>query len=128
MQKKWIALFLAAVMACGLVACQPQNQTSETPSSTEQQQTGESDWIVQNEDGTRTVTDSAGREVVLPETLTQIAPSGTSAQMILYTIVPDLMVGWSKNPSEIQKKYNAEKAGGGEWLFAKHGRKPCRIL
>lgn len=109
MKKKWIALFLTAVMACGLVACQPQNQAQDkTPSSVEQQ-TDKPEWIVQNNDGTRTVTDSAGREVVLPETLTQIAPSGTSAQMILYTIVPDLMVGWSKNPSETQKKYIAEK-------------------
>lgn len=108
MKKKLIALFLAALM-CGLTACQTQNlPPDKTPSGTEQQ-TDENDWIVHNEDGTMTVTDSADRQVVLPENLTQIAPSGTSAQIILYTIVPDFMVGWSKNPSQMQKKYIAEK-------------------
>lgn len=109
MKKKLIALFLSAVMACGLMACQPQSQTPDKTPSSAEQQTDKPDWIVHNEDGTMTVTDSAGREVVLPEELTQIAPSGTSAQMILYTVVPDYMVGWSKNPGKVQKKYIDEK-------------------
>lgn len=109
MKKKRIVLFLSLVMACTLVACQPQNQTLEKTPSGAEQQTDEASWIVHNADGTMTVTDSADRKVILPENLTQIAPSGTSAQMILYTIAPDTMVGWSKNPSEIQKKYIDEK-------------------
>jgi iron complex transport system substrate-binding protein len=41
--------------------------------------------------------DSCGREVVLPETITRVAPSGSVAQMILYTIAPEKLIGWSSN-------------------------------
>ena len=108
MKQKIIALILSAALACGMMACQTQKQTPETPDNAPQQM-DENSQIAHNADGTMTVTDSAGRTVVLPENLTQIAPSGTAAQMILYTIVPDLMVGWSKTPSEMQKKYIDEK-------------------
>ncbi len=109
MKKKWIALGLAAVLAVSMMGCQPQNheQADGQPAQTEQKQ--ESTWITHNTDGTMTVTDSTGREVVLPEELTQIAPSGTSAQMILYTLVPDHLVGWGKTPGKAQKKYIPEK-------------------
>lgn len=109
MKKKWIALCLAAVMATGMMGCQPQNndQAVKQPSQTEQ--ASDLGWLKHNTDGTMTVTDSTGRQVILPEKLTQIAPSGTTAQMILYTLVPDHMVGWGKSPSKVQQKYIPEK-------------------
>lgn len=109
MKKRVILLVLSLVVVCAFTACQPQNQSPKELSPSTEQQRDENSWIVHNKDGTMTVTDSCGRQVVLPEHLTQIAPSGTAAQMILYTVAPDSMVGWSKNPSEAQKKYIDEK-------------------
>ncbi len=109
MKKKWMALCLAAVMATGMMGCQPQNNDQTANQTPPTEQVSDLGWLVHNTDGTMTVTDSTGREVVLPEKLTQIAPSGTTAQMILYTLVPDLMVGWGKTPSKVQQKYIPEK-------------------
>lgn len=109
MKKKWIALCLAAVLAVGMMGCQPQNNEQANGQTPQTEQKQDSTWMTHNTDGTMTVTDSTGREVVLPEKLTQIAPSGTSAQMILYTLVPDHLVGWGKTPSKAQQKYISEK-------------------
>ena len=40
---------------------------------------------------TRVVTDSAGRQVEIPAEITRIAPSGSTAQMILMPIAYDLL-------------------------------------
>lgn len=54
-------------------------------------------------------TDSLGRQVQLDSTLTQIAPCGSVAQMILYTLAPELLVGWASNPSDNTKPYIPEQ-------------------
>ena len=50
-------------------------------------------------------TDSAGRQVEVPETITRVAPSGSVATMILATLCPELMVCVSGSPSSSQYKY-----------------------
>lgn len=50
-------------------------------------------------------TDSAGRAVELPAKITRIAPSGALAQIILYTLCPDRVMGWASEFSASQKKY-----------------------
>ena len=50
-------------------------------------------------------TDSAGRNVVLPEEITRVAPSGAVATMILATLCPEYMVCVSSTPSSGQYKY-----------------------
>jgi len=59
----------------------------------------------QPKDGIRNFTDSAGRTVRLPARLERIAPSGTLAQIVLYSLVPDRLIGWSSTPAEQVKKY-----------------------
>lgn len=54
---------------------------------------------------TVTFTDSTGREVELPSQIDRIAPSGSLAQMILYAIAPEKLVGWSSKPSDKQLPY-----------------------
>lgn len=54
-------------------------------------------------------TDSTGREVELPANITRVAPSGPAAQMILYSLAPDSLIGWGTKPSEVQKQYMDEK-------------------
>ena len=58
---------------------------------------------------TRAFTDSAGREVQIPVEINKIAPSGPYAQMILFTLCPDLLLGLSDPFTRIQKQYIDEK-------------------
>lgn len=137
MKKTMGALFMVIGLTVGLTACQTsgptesQSQTvtfSETEGATAsfsaetdaQSQTSDGQTDAQNGDSmsvaikdngddTVTFTDSCGRAVVLPKNLTQVAPSGASAQMIIYTLAPDVMVGWSSNPTSAQQKYFDEK-------------------
>lgn len=44
-------------------------------------------------------TDSAARMVQVPRVPTKLVPLGTIAQIFLYTLAPDLLVGWSSNPT-----------------------------
>lgn len=46
---------------------------------------------------TVTFTDSAGRKVELPRSIERIAPSGQLAQMVLFALAPDKLVGLSNN-------------------------------
>ena len=57
---------------------------------------------------TTVFTDDAGREVTVPASVTRIAASGGTAQMILMTLVPDLLVGLASSPSTAQMPYFPE--------------------
>ena len=50
-------------------------------------------------------TDSLGRTVEIPETLTRVAPSGAVASMFLATIAPEYMTTINATPSSSQYKY-----------------------
>jgi len=54
---------------------------------------------------TRLFTDSAGRTVEVPVRLERIAPSGVLAQIVLYSLVPERLLGWSARPTELMKPY-----------------------
>ena len=45
----------------------------------------------------------------IPADIKKIAPSGYLAQIMLYSIAPDKMVGWGSRPKEDQMKYIDEK-------------------
>lgn len=57
---------------------------------------------------TTSVKDDAGRTVEVPASVTKIAPSGSTAQMILMSIAPDMLVGLSASPSSLQRPYFPE--------------------
>ena len=57
---------------------------------------------------TTTVKDDYGRTVEIPEDVTKIAASGATAQMILMTIAPDMLVGLTASPSTLQMPYFPE--------------------
>jgi len=54
-------------------------------------------------------TDSARRVVRIPEKPERIAPSGGLAQIVLYTLCPDKIMGLSGRFTDTQKKYFPEK-------------------
>lgn len=58
-----------------------------------------------NESANRVFIDSVGRRVSLPREITRIAPSGPMAQIFLFTLAPDRLVGWSLKPTEEMKDF-----------------------
>lgn len=55
------------------------------------------------------ITDSSGRVVEIPKKVNKVASGGVVAQVYLYTMNPDKMVGWAKEPSKIESKYIDKK-------------------
>jgi len=43
-----------------------------------------------------TIADGAGRAVVVPEKVTRVFPAGPPAAILLYTLAPDLLLGWPR--------------------------------
>ena len=54
-------------------------------------------------------TDSSGREVELPSDIERIAPSGPLAQIVLFTLCPDKLVGFANDISDVQFEYIEKK-------------------
>ena len=96
--KKWLAMLLAVVMVLSLAAC----GTQSSP---------------QTDDTTRVFTDSVGREVEVPAQIDKVALSGPMAQIVLFALCPDKLVGvsnaWSKEAQEYldEKYFNMPQIG-----------------
>jgi iron complex transport system substrate-binding protein len=43
-----------------------------------------------------TVTDATGRSIAIPERVTRVFPAGPPAAIMLYTLAPDLLLGWPR--------------------------------
>ena len=61
------------------------------------------------ESATVSFTDSTGREVELPREITRIASAGPLANIMLYAMAPDELVGWSNKPDDAAAKYLDQK-------------------
>lgn len=96
--KKLLALLLAVVMVLGLMACGTKKK-EEDPNAT------------------RIFTDSTGREVEVPVQIDKVALSGPMAQIVLFALCPDKLVGvsnaWSKEAQEYlgEKYFNMPQIG-----------------
>lgn len=114
MQSKRIVTLLSLALllsACGAPAAPSSNAaaSSSVPASSAASSAVSSETSsTSTEAATRTFTDSLGREVQIPAELTAISPSGTLAQMMLFSLVPDRMVGLSSKPTKLMEKYYGE--------------------
>ena len=90
--KKFICAVLALVMVLSLAAC-GKKQGYDPLEGVK----------------TRVITDSAGRQVEIPADIRRVAPSGSTAQMILMPIAYDLLAGLSSSPSTAQMPYFPEE-------------------
>src|SRR5262245_37270821 len=54
--------------------------------------------LVQGAAAERLVTDSAGREVAVPDRIERVFAAGPPASVLLYVLAPDRMVGWQRPP------------------------------
>ena len=50
----------------------------------------------------RTVTDSAGRQVNIPDTISRVFAAGPPASTLLYVLAPQKMIGWVRPPREAE--------------------------
>lgn len=87
--KKWLAMLLAVVMVLSLAACGTQSNP-------------------QTDDTTRVFTDSVGREVEVPAQIDKVALSGPMAQIVLFALCPDKLVGVSNAWSTEAEQYLGE--------------------
>ncbi len=56
---------------------------------------------------TRTVTDSAGRTVEVPETIKRVYAAGPPASILLYIVAPETLTGWPRTPRREERPYIA---------------------
>ena len=90
--KRLLALVLALVMSLSLFACGQKQQPDAADDGTQTETT-------------RVFTDSCGREVTVPADIRRIAVSGPLAQMVVFAIAPDKMVGVANAWDESAKSY-----------------------
>ncbi|WP_246116833.1 iron ABC transporter substrate-binding protein [Denitrobaculum tricleocarpae] len=56
----------------------------------------------------RTVTDSAGRQVEVPDNISRVYAAGPPASILLYIVAPDKLTGWPRAPRDYERPYIAE--------------------
>src|SRR5262245_56239236 len=56
----------------------------------------------------RRITDSAGREVEIPQHISRVLAAGPPASILLYTLAPEKMIGWVRTPSPAEKAFLKE--------------------
>ena len=52
-----------------------------------------------------TITDATGRAVSTPDHVVRVYPAGPPAAVTLYTLAPDLMLGWIEPPGEKEREF-----------------------
>lgn len=87
--KKLFSIMIVLVMMVSIAGCKPQG----------------SEGGKKNEDATRVFTDSLGREVTLDVNITKIAVSGSLAQIVVFALAPDKLVGIATKWDSSAEKY-----------------------
>ena len=88
--QRLLALLLALVMTLSLAACGAQSAPAEDENTAPE---------------TRVFTDSVGREVTVPVQIDRIAVSGPMAQIVLFALCPDKLVGIANAWDESAAQY-----------------------
>lgn len=96
MRKK--KFFAALIVLCLILSVLAGCGKSSTPSNTSSNTSNDKSANI-------TFKDSAGREVKLPSHITKIAASGSLAQIVLFPLAPDMLVGISDKWSADAQKY-----------------------
>ncbi len=127
--KKYVALLLAALMlfaAIGCTAVQPEEEPAEPTAAVTQapateapaeEPTAEPEPTEEPLPETFVFTDSVGREVELPYTIDKIAISGPLAQIVVFALCPERLVGiaskWDKTAEQFlsTEYYNLPELG-----------------
>lgn len=84
--KKLTLFMMILILSSGIIFSQATVENQETSAS-----------------GTQVFVDDLGREVVLPAVITRIAPSGSNAQVLIFQIAPEKLVGLTTKLSTDEK-------------------------
>lgn len=107
-QKRLLSIILALLLVIGMfTGCGQSADTSQDAASVESEDSSGSED--QGEDGTREITDMAGRTMTVPTEIDSVFSTGTVAAIYLYTIVPDKLLGWNYELNDIEKSIILEK-------------------
>ena len=63
--------------------------------------------LAQGATAERVVTDSAGRQVAVPDRIERVFAAGPPASILLYILAPDRMIGWPRAPHPEELPYIA---------------------
>jgi iron complex transport system substrate-binding protein len=69
-----------------------------------------------------TVTDAAGRSLNVPDAVARVFPSGPPAAILLYTLAPDLLLGWPRANRPAEREFLLPEVGGRPELGRLTGR------
>ena len=94
--KRLLALLLALMMTLSLAACGGQ---ANTPAEDENDTAAE----------TRVFTDSTGRQITVPARIDKVAVSGPLAQIVVFALCPDKLVGVANEWDESAQQFLDEK-------------------
>lgn len=112
-RKPWAILIAAVILAATVTGCATpggaSSQPTQTPPVSNPPQTDNT--TEKADSSTYTFTDSVGRQVVLPKDIERIAPSGSLAQIVLFTLCPDKIVGLANSFTDDQLQYMDPKYG-----------------
>ena len=106
-KRRLLSLLLCLALALSLTACSSGSSGSggSSPDSQSSSQSGSGSTSQEGE--TYLFTDSTGRQVELPREITRVASAGSLANIMLYAVKPEVIVGWSSRPSGVTEKYIA---------------------
>lgn len=105
MKRKTSVLFMLIVPMLLLIGCSASDKKANDVEKTQTRISSEKS----QQSETRIFVDSAGREVVIPTQIKKIAPSGSLAQLVLYTSSPDYLVGLASPFSSEAKEFIDQK-------------------
>ena len=60
------------------------------------------------QDAPRSITDSGGRRIEIPQRISRVMAAGPPASILLYTLAPEKMIGWVRTPSPAEKTFLKE--------------------
>jgi iron complex transport system substrate-binding protein len=60
------------------------------------------------QDTPKSTTDSAGRNVEIPQRISRVMAAGPPASILLYTLAPEKMIGWVRAPTPAEKSFLKE--------------------
>lgn len=117
-QKIFFSMVMALLLIAGLLTgCGQKAADSGDTSQTEQKEASadpeESTVPDESDEGsaseTREITDMAGRKVTVPAEINSVFSTDTTAAIILYTLVPDKLLGWNYELNDLEKSIILEK-------------------
>lgn len=97
-------VFMTALAACGGSASSaPVSEAQPSSAAPAAESAPASEPAAEGE--TYIFTDSTGREVELPRSIERVASGGPLANIMIYAVKPEVIVGWSSVPSNNAAKY-----------------------